>query len=193
MTDRLPAPQLTGKLSLEEALARRRSVREFRPDPLREPQMAQLLWAAQGVTGEGGRRTAPSAGALYPLEVYALTPEGLYHYHPHEHALSLVHSGDLRRRLYEASLNQEMLLQAPLTVVLAAVYWRVTGKYGRARGPRYVHFEVGHAAQNLLLQATAIGLGAVPVGAFRDDAVKAMLDLPADHEPLLLIPVGYPR
>ncbi len=209
---RLPPPSTTGGAPLSAALAGRRSVRDFAAAPLRLADVAQLLWAAQGVTrreptappgwqpqwGEwrGGRRTAPSAGGMYPLELYLLASAvegldaGLYRYVPLEHALARVGTPD-RAALAAAALGQGMLAEAPAVVIVTGVYARTAAKYG-ARAPRYVHIEVGAAAENLLLQGTALGLGGVFVGAFRDDAVRQTLGLPADHEPLGLLPVGHP-
>lgn len=192
-TTSLPEPRLEGPISLEEAIQRRRSVREFSDEPLSASEISQLLWAAQGITDAHGHRTAPSAGALYPLEVYAVTHEGVFHYDPEAHSLTAVREGDLRRDLYETALRQEAVLQAPLTMVIAAIYARTESRYGRERTPRYVHMEVGHAAQNVLLQAVSLDLGAVPVGAFEDGRVRSVLGLPADQAPLYLIPIGRPR
>jgi SagB-type dehydrogenase family enzyme len=188
----LPPPDVSSDVPLEEALAQRRSVRIFGDRPLSDTELGQLLWAAQGITSERGFRTAPSAGARYPLEVYAITPEGVYHYEPEAHQLVATAPGDRQPALYEAALEQDAVGTAPVVVVIAAVYERMERKYGAERTPRYVHLEAGHAAQNLLLQATALGLDAVPIGAFHDDEVQAALDLPADHAPLYLIPVGAP-
>lgn len=189
----LPPPQQKGTLSLEEALARRRSVREFADTPLSLSELGQLFWAAQGVTDPAGLRTAPSAGALYPLEVYAATREGVYHYEPAGHRLMVHARSDVRRALYTAALQQSAVLNAPAVMVIAAVYARTAYKYGEERTPRYVHLETGHAAQNILLQAIALDLVAVTIGAFEDDIVKQALALPSDQEPLYLIPVGHPR
>lgn len=189
----LPSPAPTGPLSLEEALARRRSVREFDTIPLTMAELGQLLWAAQGITDERGFRTAPSAGALYPLEVYAVTADGIFHYEPPGHRLAQVSAGDARQALQKAALDQKAVGQAPALFVIAAVYGRTARKYGAERSPRYVHLEAGHAAQNLLLEAAALGLGAVPIGAFDDKEVQQALGLPADHEPLYLIPTGHPQ
>ena len=189
----LPTPELMGTLTLEEALAKRRSVREFTDLPLTPEELGQLLWAAQGITHPAGYRTAPSAGALYPLEVYVIIHEGVYHYDPPGNRLSLHQSGDLRPALHAVALQQEPVLKAPAVFVIAAVYERTEIKYGEERSPRYVHLEAGHAAQNLLLQAVALDLGAVPIGAFIDDKVTEVLSLPADHQPLYLIPVGHPK
>jgi SagB-type dehydrogenase family enzyme len=189
----LPPPVLEGETSLEETLARRRSVREFDDTPLTAAELGQLLWAAQGLNSKRGFRTAPSAGALYPLEMYLVTAEGVFHYEPQEHQLSAVRGDDPRPALHEAALSQEAVLRAPAVFVVTAVYARTEQKYGAVRSPRYVHLEAGHAAQNLLLEAVALGLGAVPIGAFHDDQVQEALGLPPDHEPLYLIPAGHPR
>jgi len=188
----LPTPRFKGTLTLEEALSGRRSVREFTEERLSLDEIGQLLWAAQGITHPAGYRTAPSAGALYPLEVYVITQEGVYHYDPQQHSLITHLQGDLRPGLYAASLKQEPVLKAPAVFVITAVYERTEKKYGKERSARYVQLEAGHAAQNLLLQATALDLGAVPIGAFYDDVVKKVLSLPADQQPLYLIPAGHP-
>jgi SagB-type dehydrogenase family enzyme len=189
---RLPAPRLEGTLTLEETLAQRRSLRQFSDTPLTWEELGQLLWAAQGVTHPAGWRTAPSAGALYPLEVYAVIPEGVYHYQPGEHQVTLQAQGDVRAELAAAALRQAPVAEAPAVLVIAAVYARTAQKYGQERSPRYVHLEAGHAAQNILLQAVALNLGAVPIGAFIDRQVQEVLALPADQQPLYLIPVGHP-
>ena len=189
----LPPPDRTGRVTLEQTLARRRSLREFAAQPLSEQELSQLLWAAQGITHPDGLRTAPSAGALYPLELYMATAGGFYHYDPGEHRLDLHSEGDLRTALYHASLEQDCVREAPAIFVIAAVYERTERKYGRQRGPRYVHLDAGHAAQNMLLQAVALGLGGVPVGAFYDDQVQKALSLPREQQPVYLIPIGHPR
>jgi SagB-type dehydrogenase family enzyme len=189
----LPTPRSKGTLTLEEALSERRSVRAFNEIPLTLEELGQLLWAAQGITDPAGYRTAPSAGALYPLEVYVITREGAYHYDPPGHRLDMHQPGDLRPALHAAALRQDAVLDAPAVFVIATVYERTEKKYGQERTPRYVHLEAGHAAQNLLLQATALDLGAVPVGAFSDGGVKKALSLPDDQQPLYLIPVGHPE
>ncbi len=187
----LPAPRTDGGMSLEEALAARRSAREFTDEPLTLEQISQLLWSAQGITADWGGRTAPSAGALYPLEVYVVTADGSFHYLPDGHRLWVMSRGDLRAPLAEAALGQAAVSEAPAVFVITAVYARTAGKYGD-RAERYVRLEAGHACQNLLLQAVALGLGAVPIGAFSDTEVQRVLGLPADQEPLYLIPVGHP-
>ena len=191
VTTVLPPPAHSSEVSLEEALSGRRSVREYGDQPLTIAELGQLLWAAQGITGERGFRTAPSAGALYPLEIYLASAEGVFHYEPQQHRLALMSQGDARPALYQAALQQEPVLRAPTVFILTAVYARTAQKYGPERSPRYAHLEAGHAAQNLLLQATALELGAVPIGAFSDNDVGKALGLPKDRQPLYLIPVGH--
>ncbi len=186
----LPSPT-EGTLPLEVALRNRRSVREFAPDPLTDAEVGQLLWAAQGVTADWGGRTAPSAGALYPLELYAVTSSRAMHYLPDGHRAEITAEGDLRPDLMAAAFDQETVGRASLVVVLTVVPARTAAKYGD-RAARYVDLESGHAAQNLLLQATAIGLVAVPVGAFDDEAVGDVLQLPTGTEPRYLLAVGRP-
>lgn len=187
----LPAPVDRG-VTLASALEARRSVREFSPRPLSDIEMSQLLWAAQGVTHGDGYRAAPSAGALYPLELYVVTSAGFFHYVPRGHRLARLGSTDLRAAVQSAALGQPGIGNAAAVFVIAAVYRRTTAKYGAERGARYVQIEVGHAAQNLLLEAAALDLGAVPVGAFDDSALAGVLGLPAELAPLYLIPVGEP-
>jgi len=198
---KLPVPEVAGTMSVEEAIAKRRSIREYVAKPLTLKQLSQLLWAAQGVTDpRWGFRAAPSAGATYPLEVYVVVGKngvseleaGVYLYNPSDHTLGLLFTGDLRSELSSAALGQKWVAEAPLNIVIAAVYERTTVRYGE-RGTRYVHMEVGHAGQNIYLQATALGLGTVVVGAFEDVEVQKILRLPEDHKPLYIIPVGYPE
>lgn len=190
----LPPPPSAGTVSLEEALAHRRSVREFAPGVLTLDEVSRLAWATQGVTAPE-RRTAPSPGAAYPLEVYLLAGDvenlaaGVYRYRPDGHRLELVADGDIRLSLADAALGQTWISKAAMVVVIAAVFERTTSLYGK-RSERYVHMEAGHAAQSLLLQATALGLGARPVGAFNDLGVSGLLRLPGGEVPLYLIPVG---
>jgi SagB-type dehydrogenase family enzyme len=195
---KLPEPRQESKTSVELALRQRRSVREFRKEALTLAEVSQLLWSAQGITNPEGKRTAPSAGARYPLEVLLVAggqdelPAGVYRYRPQGHDLTPVLQGDQRAKLAAAALEQDWLNDAPITVVIAAVYERTARKY-KQRAERYVHMEVGHAAQNVHLQAVALDLGTVVVGAFDDAAVKRVLTLAANEEPLCLMPVGKPR
>ena len=193
----LPEPVLDGAVSLERAIAGRRSVRSYSSEALSLAELSQLLWAAQGITGGDKRhRSAPSAGALHPLEVYVVAANitdlasGVYHYLPADHALELVVVGDQRAAVCAAALNQQALSKAPAVLSIAAVYSRTSAKYGD-RASRYVPMDAGHAAQNVLLQAVALGLGAVPMGAFNDEQLKSALKLDSDVEPLYLIPVGH--
>ena len=188
----LPRPSQQGERSLGQTLATRRSVRNFTNKPLTDHEISQLLWAAQGITNDEGLRTAPSAGALYPLELYVATSTGLYQYDPLQHELRQDNSADLRQSIYHAALEQDSVREAPAVFIFTAVYARTAQKYGD-RAQRYVHIEVGHAAQNLLLKAVALDLAAVPIGAFDDDQLSKLLKLPGEQFPLYLIPVGHPR
>src|SRR3990170_3156734 len=163
----LPPPSPVVDLSLEEVLAARRSVRDFTPEPLTVQELSQLLWAAQGLTSEWGGRTAPSAGALYPLELYLATPEGLYHYLPEVHRVEILARDDLRSPLAAAALGQAAVADAPAVLIISGVYARTAAKY-RGRAERYVQLEAGHAAQNVPLPAVALGLAAGPINAFQD-------------------------
>jgi SagB-type dehydrogenase family enzyme len=187
----LPPPRTDGEVSLERALQERRSVRSFTREGLTPEELGQLLWAGQGITADWGGRTAPSAGALYPLEVYAALPDALYRYLPEGHRAQVVSAIDVRGALAVAALGQEAVAGAAAVLVIAAVPARTEAKYGN-RAERYVHLEAGHAAQNVLLQAVALGLTAVPVGAFSDEDVARVLGLDRGEVPLYLIPVGHP-
>jgi len=189
---KLPSPLTKGRISLEETILKRRSVRSFKNRPLTLEQISQLLWAAQGITSlQEGLRSAPSAGATYPLEVYLVSREGIFHYLPEKHALQKVIAENRMRLLAEACLGQDWIEETGVNIVLGAIFERTTGRY-RQRGVGYVYIEVGHAAENIHLQAVALELGSVPVGAFDDDAVAKVLELPAKVKPLYVIPVGYP-
>lgn len=191
----LPEPHYDSDVSLEQTLLHRRSVRSFKDGALSLAEISQLLWAAQGITDPSGKRTAPSAGALYPLEVYVVVgniegvPAGIYKYTPETHTLKKVLEGDFRPGLSQAALNQSSVLQAAIDIVITAIYERVTSKYGE-RGERFVHLEAGHAAQNVCLQVVALNLGAVTVGAFDDAGVKTVLGAAEGEEPLYILPVG---
>lgn len=189
----LPKPKTKGTVSIEEAIAGRRSKRNYSSKALSNEQISQLLWSAQGITeARSGHRAAPSAGALYPLEVYLVKEDGLYHYIPKGHKLELMKSEDLRPGLAKASWGQSFISQAPISIVICAVYSRVTSKYG-LRGNRYVEMEVGHVAENVHLQAVALGLGSVAAGAYSDEAISRLLELPKNEEPLYILPVGYTK
>lgn len=194
----LPEPALTSNVSIESAIKARRSIRSFSPEPIPLRDMGQILWAAQGITSSAGFRSAPSAGALYPLEIYLIAGSvkdlqpAVYRYVPTVHSLIRIKAGDLRPALSKAALGQRCIATAPTSLVITAVYRRTAEKYGN-RAERYVHIEAGHAGQNILLQAAAKGLGTVIIGAFDDRAIQQILDLPADHEPITIIPAGFPR
>lgn len=193
---KLPPPDYTVNCDLNRALQERRSVREYADQALTPKELAELLWAAQGITSLGGYRTAPSAGALYPLEVWVAIGHvkgmepGLYRYDPREHVLKKTKSGDLREALAEASLGQMWMAPAPAMIILTGVPSRTKSRYGD-RGMRYVYMEVGHAGQNISLAAVALNLGTVVVAAFEDAAVAKVLDLPAGEVPLYIMPVGH--
>jgi len=191
----LPEPRYDSETSVEKTLLERRSVREYSDEPLSLDEISQLLWAAQGITNTRGFRTAPSAGALYPLELFLIVgnvnklPIGVYRYLPNDHKLEKVFDDDKRSELYDVSLSQSSLKNAAVVLVFSAVYDRITVKYGE-RGIRYVHIEVGHAAENVFLQTVSLNLSAVVIGAFHDEEVQKVIGLKDDEQPLLLMPIG---
>lgn len=186
---KLPKPRYESDTSIEEALLKRKSTRNYRGN-LTVKEISQLLWAAQGITST---RTSPSAGATYPLEIYLVVGDvddlgkGVYTYLPQEHSLMKILDGDIRRELVDACLGEEFVKEAAVDIVFVAVYERTTRRYGE-RGVRYVHMEVGHAAQNVYLQAVSLKLGTVVVGAFYDERVKKIMEI--EKEPLYIMPVG---
>lgn len=192
---KLPKPQYDSNVSIEETLLKRRSIRSYKSEPLAIAEISQLLWSAQGVTNRKGFRTAPSAGALYPLEVYIAAGNvtdlyaGIYKDYPHRHEIVNTVKGDKRSELCRAGLGQSSIKNAPAVMVFCAVFERVTGSYGK-RGIQYVHMEVGHAIQNVCLQAISLGLGSVIIGAFNDYDVKDVMNFELDEHPLLILPVG---
>ena len=196
----LPPPSKKGSMSLEEAIARRRSVRRFTSESISQLLLSQLLYAAGGLRDTSSRyRTVPSAGATYPLEIFVVCGQnsieevdaGIYHYDIGSHSLSRHQKGDARFELAKAALDQMFIYQAPVDIVICAEYERTLGRYGR-RGERYVHMEVGHAGQNIYLQTTALGLATVAVGAFDDEEVREVLRLSERYKPLYIMPVGKP-
>ncbi len=192
---KLPRPAYTSGVSIEKALLNRRSVRDYTDEPLSLEEVSQLLWAAQGITDPRGFRTAPSAGALYPLEVYLVAgkvtglPAGIYKYQPQGHAVVKIADGDKRVEISEAALGQASLKNGAVVMVLCAVYERTAKKYGE-RAERYAHIEVGCASQNIYLQSASLNLGTVFIGAFYDDKLKEVLNMADDERPLCLMPVG---
>jgi SagB-type dehydrogenase family enzyme len=193
----LPAPRTAGASSVEAALRERRSVREYTGEPLTLAEIGQLLWAAQGVT-HGSGRTAPSAGALFPLEVYldavrvdGLAP-GLYKYRIGDHELLELTRENVHSDLVAAALSQECVRDAAAVLAIGAVVERTAAKYG-GRAERYVNMEVGAAAQNVSLQAAVLGLGTVYVGAFDDARLREVLCMGKGEAALAILPVGRPR
>ncbi|MFA9517921.1 SagB/ThcOx family dehydrogenase [Halopenitus sp. H-Gu1] len=195
----LPTQSGESDVSVEEAIANRRSRREYGEEALSRRELGQLLWAAQGVTeGTTGYRAAPSAGALYPLEVYVVvgTPgvddleKGIYHYRPENHELTRRKIGTVQSELRAAGVDQEPIGEAAIDIVVCAVDERATGKYGERGRKRYVPMEAGHAGENLYLQAEALGLATVSIGAFSDDHVRDVLGIPTSQRPLYIFPVG---
>jgi len=196
----LPPPSQKGDLSLEAAIARRRSVRHFASGSISQSQLSQILWATQGISDSRSKlRTVPSAGASYPLEIFVACgincveeiAEGIYHYNIGSHSLTQHYAGDVRPELAKAALDQEFIYKAPVDIVICALYERTARRYGD-RGERYVHMEAGHAGQNIYLQATALGLATVAIGAFYDEPVRQVLRLDEQYKPLYIMPVGKP-
>jgi len=204
-TVKLPPPVLDGPVSIEKCLAQRRSVREYANTPLTLADMSQLLWAAYGITQpvpnvpqlRGGLRTAPSAGALYPLELYVVAGNvtdlapGVYRYRPETHDLILVAAGDKRQALLEATGGQASVKSAPASIVYSAVFSRTTGKYGTRGRERYVCTDLGHSAENVYLQCGSMGLGTCAIGAFDDDKLKSVVLMPKAETPLYIMPFGH--
>lgn len=195
----LPKPSFMGKKSVEEAIHTRRTVRRFKPKALNIEQLSQILWAAYGITSENSAyKSVPSAGALYPLDIWAAVGKngvegleaGVYHYVSKGHKLAKVKTGDVRNDIAKASLYQTWMAEAPITLVLTGEYERCTRKY-RDRGVPYTYIEAGHVGQNIFLQAEALGLGAGIVGAFHNDLVQQVLGINKGYDPILIMPVGY--
>jgi SagB-type dehydrogenase family enzyme len=196
----LPPPSEKGNVSLEETIAQRRSVRDFTPEPISQIQLSQILWAAQGTSNKSGQyRTVPSAGATYPLEIFVACGQnsvdgigsGIYHYNIEGHSLTLHFKGDVRSELARAALDQEFVYEAPVDIVICAIYERTAWVYGD-RAERYVHIEAGHAGQNIYLQATALDMATVAIGAFYDESVREVLRLDKQYKPLYIMPIGKP-
>lgn len=200
----LPAPLLSGKVSVEEALSKRRSHRSFTNEAISAEDISQILWSAYGITHplsgypqtQGGLRTAPSAGALYPLKIYVLIGRvkgiepGVYRYSSKEHKLARVIDRDVRDQLADAALRQEMISTAPVVIFYSADFSLNTRKYGERGRERYVCMDLGHSAQNVYLQAEALHLGTCAIGAFNDAEVRAVMQLPENEEPLYIMPIG---
>jgi len=187
---KLPNPILGGIKSLEECIYERESVRKYQDKIIETEKISQILWAAQGKKGQ--KRTVPSAGATYPLEIYAtLKDKGYFHYDFKNHVLNLITEENICNKLAEESWNQKYIVDAYLNILICADYSRTTKRYGE-RGIRYVYMEVGHCAQNIHLEAIALDLVSVPIGAFQDAGVKKVMKLPKNVVPLYIVPIGYP-
>lgn len=192
---KLPPPSKESNISIEKALSLRRSHRDYKNEQLKLEEIGQLLWAAQGITGEGFLRTAPSAGALYALDLYLITgevkglSEGIFKYDPFKHELKQISSGDKRKDITRAALGQPCLSNGKAFIIITGVYDRITKKYGE-RGIRYTHIEVGHAVQNIYLQSVSLDIGTVIVGAFNDDKIQNVLKLNPKEIPFAIMPLG---
>lgn len=190
-TLKLPEPKTVGKMSVEEAIFHRRSERSYYPQELSLDQIAQLLWAGQGISDKTwGFRTAPSSGALYPLNLYIVKKDGVFEYIPDGNKLIQIAEDDRRPQLVRASLGQAYIADAPLVVIVTGNFRITEAKYGQ-RAYRYLNMEIGHVAENIHLQAVAMGLVSVPIGAFWDDVVAKTLELPDTRDPFYIIPIGY--
>ncbi len=192
----LPEPLKESEFSVEEALKERRSVRSFKDEELTLQEVSQILWAAQGITQkETGFRSAPSAGATYPLEVYLVVRKvegldpGVYRFLPEEQALHELVKGDKSEELMSGALNQGFIEDAPVNIVFTAVYGRTVNRYGE-RGERYVYMEAGHAAQNIYLQCESLDLGTVVIGAFDNEKIRRTINASREEKPLYIIPIG---
>ena len=192
----LPDPVLKSNVSLEEAISKRRSVRSYKDEPVSLAEISQLLWSAQGITEKSrGLRAAPSAGATYPLNLYLIVgraegvPQGVYRYDVAKHRIVRILEGDVRESLKKASHGQDFLTQGAISILISGIYERTTERYGE-RGIKYTHYEAGHTAQNLHLQAIPLNLGTVLVGAFKDDEVKKIIPLAPNEEPFYIMPFG---
>jgi SagB-type dehydrogenase family enzyme len=191
MSISLPKSVKKGEKNLEECIYKRKSIRHFKDTVIDIEKVSQILWATQGKKGE--KRTVPSAGATYPLEIYVnLRDKGLFNYIVKNHTLELIIEEDLSKKLARASWDQNFIAEAYMNIIICAEFSRTTVRYGE-RGVRYVFIEVGHCAQNIHLEAVALGLASVPVGAFEDEQVTEVLKLPKRIEPLYIIPIGYSK
>lgn len=201
-TIKLPSPEPMVTSSVDQALRQRKSVRSFAAKPLSKEQLAYLLWASTGIQGRGHGfefRTAPSAGALYPIETYLVVntvedvPQGLYHYSIKLHGLEELQSGDVSRPVTVAAMGQRMCLQAAVVFIWTAVFQRTKWRYGD-RAYRYIYLDAGHIAQNLALAATSLGLGSCQVGALFDDEVNDIIGADGIEESTIYMSVvGWPQ
>lgn len=203
-TIQLPEPRFDSDFSIEEVMLKRRSHRNFVKSAISLEDLSQVLWAAYGITKaddsreifRGGFRTAPSAGATFPLEIYAIVGKvndlesGVYRYISDGHKLVKISDDDIKSSLAKAALNQEMIEDAPVSLLFSAVFERTTQRYGDRGKKRYVCMEIGHVAQNVYLQVEALGLGTCAIGAFNDKKVSEAMHLRKEEEPLYIMPIG---
>ena len=185
----LTAPRTSGSVSLEEALAKRRSVRQFSSQALTPDQISQLAWAGQGITERTqGLRTAPSAGSTYPITLYFVSADGVFRYRPEEHALEEVANGDVRAAM--AGTADGPMTSAPLSIVVTGSAAKVAERF-RQEARTYTLLEAGHVTQNILLQAVCLDLGAVPIGGLDKRLVSESCRLARGHDPLYVVAIGY--
>lgn len=201
----LPKPKYNSNTSVENALYKRRSIRSYKNESLSIEEISQLLWAAYGITRKiengpaylrGGLKTAPSAGALYPLEIYIVAGNvtglepGIYKYRSKNHKLEIILKGDKRNELCIAGFYQKMIKNAPADIVYSAIYKRTCKKYGIRGRERYVCMDLGHSAENVYLQAFSLNIGTCAIGSFSDIKVKKVLNMTKEEEPLYIMPIG---
>ena len=186
---KLPSPKLDGSVSVEKAMAQRRSIRTYKDEPLSLAQVSQILWAAQGITDpKSGKRTAPSAMASYFLELYLISgdvsdlPQGMYKYRAEGHQLVEIEKGDVKARLFEAA-GQAPIKSAPAALI-------ITGDSERSKKPEWMHLEAGHAAQNVYLQAVSLELGTVVMAGFKPEEVAKALNIPEEEKVIYIMPLG---
>lgn len=193
----LPEPSPYSGVSVGEAIESRRSIRTYGSESISLTELSRLLHSAQGITSEYGFRTAPSAGATFPLSIFVIIENvdsleaGIYAYEPANKSLTSVRLGYFLAELSDAALGQTCVRDVPAVIAITAEYSITTSVYGN-RGRRYVYMEAGHVSQNIYLQCTAMGLGTVAIGAFTDNAVREILGLSENETPLYLMPVGRP-
>ncbi len=200
----LSSPKTVGTMTVEEALANRRSRRAFTNEALSEEELSQIVWAAYGVTKPvpqnprlgGGLRTTPSAGALYPMDLYVIVgnvtniESGVYKYSPKDHSITRIINKDIREDLAKAAYGQTMIKDAPASLLYSAIFSRTTQKYGDRGRLRYVCMDIGHSGENVYLQAEALKLGTCAIGAFNDPAVSELMQLSKEEEPMYIMPFG---
>jgi SagB-type dehydrogenase family enzyme len=194
-------PVEAGSVSLDEVLKKRKSVRRFSQKPLTQQQLSYLLWASTGIERrEQGYefRTAPSAGALYPVETYIVAhnikdlPRGVYHYSIKDHALEELELGDFRRAIATAALEQQWCFECAAVFVWTAIFYRMKWKYNQ-RAYRYIYLDAGHIGQNLALASVSLGLGSCQIGAVFDDEVNKIIQVDSTSESTIYLSVvGYP-